>query len=209
MKRIIFLFAFEAALSCSFILPVRAGTLEASATTSATPDGSNWDYTVALTNLSSSTDSLQTFWYSWVPGRDFMPTSPLSVSSPAGWTDKITNGGSTDGFAIQFVTTSAPLTPGSTLDFNFTSASTPAQIAGDSPFYPGTPVGTFFVYQGSPFVGDSFSSVASFVPTVSSVPEPSSLTLAFAAGSVWLLSSRTRRALARRRAVRSGSLGID
>jgi hypothetical protein len=194
MKRIIFLIALGAAVSC--MPPVRAGSLETSATISATPDGSNWDYTIALTNLSSSTDSLETFWYSWVPGKDFMPVSPLSVSPPTGWTDMVTNGGPTDGFAIQFVTTSAALTPGNTLDFSFTSAATPAQLAGDSPFYPGIPVGTSFVYQGAPFVGDSFNFV------VSSVPEPSTLTLALVGGLVGFVSLRAHNAVTRHRASR-------
>jgi len=200
MKRITFLIALGAGVL--FTSPVRAGSLDASATISATSAGPYWDYNIALQNLGSSTDSLQTFWFSWVPGEDFMPTSPLSVSPPTGWTDMITNGGPTDGFAIQFVTTSASLAPGSTLDFSFTSASSPAQIAGDSPFYPGTPVGTFFAYQGTPFVGDSFSSVATFSSAVSSVPEPSTLTLALVGGLVWLVGSRARKALARNRASR-------
>jgi hypothetical protein len=32
-----------------------------------------------------------------------MDKAPLSVISPAGWTDMVTNGGATDGFAIQWV----------------------------------------------------------------------------------------------------------
>jgi hypothetical protein len=125
-----------------------------------------------------------------------MPNSPLSVSPPTGWADHITNGGSADGFAIQFVTSWAALTPGSVLDFKFTSADTPAQLAGNSPFYPGTPVETYFVYSGSPFQGDSFNSA------VSSVPEPSTLTLVLVGGLVSFVSLRARKAFTRRRASR-------
>ena len=171
-----------------------AGTLDVSGVLSWTPDGSNFDYSIKLTNSSSSTDSLKTFWYAWVPGADFLPTSPLSVSNPAGWTDTITHFPDvpTNGYAIQYVTTSDPVLPGESRIFGFTSADTPAQLSGDSPFYPGTPVGTSFVYQGAPFQGDSLQF------PVQSVPEPASLTLAMlsvlgtfaAAGRQWLKRSR-------------------
>ncbi len=149
--------------------PVRAGVLDVSAVISGTPDGANFDYTIALTNSAVSTDSLETFWFSWVPGKDFMGVSPVSVTPPTGWADLITHGGPTDGYAIQFKTSTAPLAPGGTLDFSFTSPETPAQIGGVSPFYAGVPELTAFVYQGQPFQGDS----ANF--QVTAVPEPSSL----------------------------------
>ena len=53
------------------------------------------------------------FWYSWVPGEDFMPVSPTNITSPTGWTEMVTNAGSLDGFAIQWTTSSAPLAAGS------------------------------------------------------------------------------------------------
>jgi hypothetical protein len=190
MKKIAFLFALGAGIS--YAASAMAGPIDASATVSAIADGPNWDYTITLKNLISSTDSVQTFWYAWVPGADFLPTSPSSVSSPTGWTDQITHfpNVSTNGYAIQFVTTSAALTPGSELEFKFTSADTPAQLAGDSPFYPGTPVGTSFLYSGAPFQGDSLQFV------VTSVPEPSTLTLALVGGLVWFAGLRVRKALA-------------
>jgi hypothetical protein len=155
-----------------FAVPVMAGPLDVSATLSATPDGSDFDYTIVLKNASSSTDSLETFWFGWVPGKDFLPTSPISVTPPTGWADRVTHGGATDGFAIQFVTSTDPLAPGQSLDFMFKSADTPAQIAGNSPFYPTIPAETSFVFQGAPFRGDS----AEF--RVRSTPEPSTLALA-------------------------------
>ncbi len=154
-----------------FAAPVRGGVLDVSAVLSGTPDGPNSDYTIALTNSASSTDSLETFWFSWVPGKDFMGQSPLSVTPPAGWTDIITNGGPTDGFAIQFKTSTAALAPGGTLDFSFISPETLAQIEGNSPFYGGVPELTAFVYQGQPFVGDFLQF------QVTAVPEPSSMIL--------------------------------
>jgi hypothetical protein len=129
-----------------------------------------------LMNSSSSNASIGTFWFAWVPGEDFMATSPLSVTNPTGWTDQITHfpNSPTNGYAVQWVSSSSSdnVPIGGSLTFQFTSADTPAQIAGDSSFYPGTPVETAFVYPGGPFSDSGHPFV------VSSVPEPSTLTLA-------------------------------
>ncbi len=145
--------------------------INASATFSSQPAGLNFDYTLTLNNNSPPSTPIETFWFGWVPGEDFLTTSPISVQPPSGWTDTITGGGLNDGFAIEFVTSTAPLNPGSSLTFQFQTADSPAAVAGDSPFYPTTPVGTSFVYQGSPFASPSESIVAQ------PVPEPSALTL--------------------------------
>ena len=155
-----------------------AGDISASATISSVPDGANFDYTVNLTNTSSgaSADPIATFWFSWVPGADFMNTRPISVMTPSGWSDVITNGGAADGFAIQFNANSVAndLAPGGTASFSFVSATTPAELAGNSPFHP-TPELTSFVYSLGPLQGDGFGGF--LVSAVSSVPEPSSLVL--------------------------------
>ena len=39
--------------------------IAASGVISSTPAGSNFDYTIDLSNSSSSTASIGTFWYSW------------------------------------------------------------------------------------------------------------------------------------------------
>ncbi|HEY0257317.1 MAG TPA: PEP-CTERM sorting domain-containing protein [Candidatus Methylacidiphilales bacterium] len=133
--------------------------------------GGEFDYIITLKN--TGTTSLETFWFSWVPGEDFMPVSPTNVLSPTNWTDNITHGGPTDGYAIQWLTSSsptvAPLAPGSSLTFSFESTATPATMAGDSPFYPSTLTGTSFVYSGAPFsdAGAEFEAAV--------VPEPSAL----------------------------------
>jgi PEP-CTERM motif len=153
-----------------------AGTIDASAVITAKPDGSDFDYTIKLTNTSGlGNDSIATFWFAWVPGEDFLPTNPLSVSLPTGWTDKITHGGSTDGYAIQFdaLSTASDLAPGSSLTFGFKSADTPKELMGDSPFHTTFPVLTSFVYSEGPLKGDGQEILASFA----SVPEPSTLTL--------------------------------
>ena len=60
--------------------------------------------------------------------------------------------------------------PGSSLNFGFTSADTPASVNGDSVFYPGTPVGTSFVYSGGPFQGDSGTNLSwHAAPTLQSI----------------------------------------
>jgi hypothetical protein len=82
-------------------------TINASGVISATAAGANFDYTITLTNASSSTAGIGTFWYAWTPGADFLATRPISVSAPAGWTGSITHSGANDGFAIEFIANSA------------------------------------------------------------------------------------------------------
>ncbi len=167
---------------------LQAQTLSASGLLSGSGSGGTFNYTLTLNNSAGSTANIETFWFSWVPGQDFMAVSPTNVATPAGWTDNITHGDGTDGYAIQFVTSTAPLAPGGSLTFTFTSGSSPAIMAGDSPFYPTTPIGTSFVYSGGPFVGASDQFV------VTTVPEPSSLVL-LAGGLLGLLVLNWRRIL--------------
>ena len=146
--------------------------LTASAVISSTPAGSNFAYTIHLSNSASSTDSIGTFWYAWIPQpfEDFLATKPVSVTPPAGWTDTITNIGSNDGYAIEFnASGTANVQPGSSLDFGFTSADTPASVNGDSKFFPGTPVGTSFVYSQDSEGGDSDEFVVAPAPTLQSI----------------------------------------
>jgi hypothetical protein len=202
MKQISFLISAVALVLLT--APAMAGTvLDVSGTITSTPDGSNFDYTITLTNSSASNVSLSTFWYAWIPGQDYLATSPISETSPPGWAvDLISHdaGPPPDGFAIRWVTTTAPLAPGDSLTFGFVSADTPAEIAGASMFHadPTTgifpPVGTSFVYQGPPFSGAS----AQFV--VQSVPEPSTLTLGIFGVLGSFVAVRARRALSSRRA---------
>ena len=99
-------------------------TINASATISAAADGSNFSYTLTLNNASTSNSGIGTFWYAWVPGEDFMAASPISVTPPPGWTDNITHGTSTDGYAIQFLASNPTydVQPGSSMTFSFVSA---------------------------------------------------------------------------------------
>jgi hypothetical protein len=158
-----------------------------SATLSSQPAGLNFNYTLTLDNNSPPNTPIETFWYGWVPGEDFLPTSPKSVQAPAGWTGTIMGGGPNDGFSIEFTTSTAPLNPGNSLTFQFQSADTPAQLAGNSPFFTTTPVGTSYVYEGSPFL----SAGGPFV--VQSVPEPSTLALLLVGGLGFLRRSHATR----------------
>ena len=146
---------------------------------SSTPDGSNFAYTIALSNSNTSTSGIGTFWYSWVPGEDFLATKPISVTPPTGWTDSITGGGASDGYAIEFIasTSDYDVQPGNSLNFQFTSADTPASVEGTSVFHTAYPVGTSYVYPvgafsdaGHQFVVKALNSIA-VTPANPSVPK--------------------------------------
>ncbi len=174
--------------------PASAGFIDAGATlTSALDaDGVNYDYTIALKNAPTSTDPIGTFWFAWVPGKDFMSNSPLSISSPAGWASKITHGPATDGYAIQWVAGSAAadVAIGGSLTFGFKSAETPAQLAGKSALYPTFAEATAVVYNAAPFSADSETFV---VTPAGSVPEPSTLALSIVGGLTAVALGRARR----------------
>ncbi len=151
-------------------------TINASSVISSTAAGPNFNYTIALANAGSSNAGIGTFWYAWVPGEDFLATSPISVSPPPGWSDHITNMGPGDGFAIQFLANrpANDVQPGSSLSFSFTSADSPASVNGNSVFYPGTPVGTSTVYPQGPFsdAGHQFDVTPAPTPMPTPTPTP-------------------------------------
>lgn len=147
----------------------------ATATISNTPaGGGDFNYTLTLNNTGTTT--IGTFWFSWVPGQDYMNSAPITTSPPTGWLANITHGGTTDGYAIQWVagSSASDLAAGSSLTFSFESAVTPAEIAGNSPFFAHPPEGTAFIYSGAPFSDGGVEFV------VVSVPEPSSVALLLA-----------------------------
>jgi hypothetical protein len=180
----------------SFV-PIVAATLakqevlaveSASATITDQPLGGGvFQYNLALKD--TGTTNIGTLWFSWVPGEDFMTTSPTNVLTPANWIEIIMHGGSNDGYSIQFVNGSGPLTPGNTLGgFQFDSTMTPAQMAGKSIFFPTTQVPTSYVYSGGPFSDAGFQFIASV-----QTPEPSSIILASIGGTAVLLVVWRRR----------------
>jgi hypothetical protein len=119
-------------------------------------DSSTFRYTIDLKDTGST--NIGTFWYAWVPGQDFLGASPTNVISPTGWNASITHAASaTDGFAIRWVNSSGPLTPGGILGgFGFDSHETPAQLSGNSPFFTNTPISTSFTYIGAPLADAGF-----------------------------------------------------
>ena len=153
-----------------------AASESASATFMSTQlSATSWQYSLTLDD--TGTTHVGTFWFAWVPGKDFMPTMPTNVDDPTGWSAITTHGGATDGFAIQWKAgAGALLAAGQPLSgFTFDSATSPQAMMGDSPFFPGTPVTTSFVYQGAPFSDAGVEFAVQAAPTA--VPEPSSLAL--------------------------------
>jgi hypothetical protein len=72
----------------------------ASATITATQLApAEWQYSVTLDDTGSTT--VGTFWFAWVPGKDFLDTQPTNITSPSGWQEVVTHGGSNDGYVIQ------------------------------------------------------------------------------------------------------------
>ncbi len=172
--------------------PTSAGLIVASGFQSAVlnADGVNYDDTITLINAITSTDPIGTFWFSWVPGKDFMVNNPVTLSMPSGWTGIVTHIPNipTNGYAIQWVanTPGDALAIGNSLTFGFKSAETPALLAGNSPLYPTTPEGLSVVYNGRPFSADSLT----FVVTSAPVPEPATLTNMFSGALLLLVYKR-------------------
>jgi hypothetical protein len=177
------------ALIAFAFLPQARATVSALGTLTETATSASFNtFALTLQNTSTAGNTLETFWFAWVPGKDYLDTDPLSVQLPANWTESITNAGSGDGFAIKFTTTSAPIAVGSSLSgFGFTSVDSLAQVSGSSNFYPTTPVTTSEVSTGSAFGGTPSSS---FVVAV--VPEPAPLALVGCAGAFFLCFRKRR-----------------
>lgn len=191
-------FAIGAVVLIILMGPAARAAIIVDSTISAQFNGSSYDYSIVLTNTAASTVNIGTFWFAWIPAQDYLKTSPLSVTSPAGWVGAITHvpNVATNGYAIQWVAggtgaafnPALAITPGNSLTFGFRSTDTPAEVFGNSIFFNNPPVLTSFVYQGAPFSGEALQFV------VRSVPEPSSLALAgFGALGVAAATWRRRR----------------
>ena len=167
-------------------LPLCASEMASATYTAMQLTPSTYEYDLTLDNI--GTTNIGTFWFAWVPGEDFMPTSPTNVVSPANWTDNVTHGGAGDGFAIQWLATTV-LAPGDVLGgFSFVSTTTPTEMAGLAAGFPGTPpVTTSFIYSGAPFSDAGFQFVVAEAATPT-VPEPSSLAL-FAVGMAFFVAA--------------------
>lgn len=155
------------------------------------PSLTTWNYEFTLTD--TGTTPIGTFWFSWLPGQGYMNTAPISAVAPTGWVAQTTNGTQAgDGFAERWVDNSGALMPGQSISgLSFVSATTPAEIAGASPFHGGIPELTSDVYMGAPLVGADAPFVATLAKT-SATPEPSSVFLILSAGVLLLVGNRRR-----------------
>jgi len=186
------------ALALATALAVSALTsqaqIAATGTISATPaGGGSFDYTITLHNSASSTASIESFWYSWIPGQFYLPSAPTSTAFPLplGWSAGAVTVAPNQS-SIQFSTSLAiyALAPGSSYSFTYASMDSPATEFGNSPAFPSTPVGTSVVYQGG------FLSAVSDTFVVQPAPEPATLAL-LGVGSLGLLAVVRRRKLSR------------
>jgi hypothetical protein len=94
-------------------------------------DATTYRYHIDLQN--SGATSIGTLWYSWADGKDMLPSNPLGITSPAGWTGTVTHSGQGDGYGIQWVNTASPLAPGHMQGgFWFDSHDAPPKLAGNA-----------------------------------------------------------------------------
>ena len=179
---------------CAIVIGALAGfsgsawaSEQATATISGTPIAGGFNYNVSLTNTSTDGSQIGTFWFSWIPGFDFMEAKPTSITSPAGWNFTITgSNNSSDGNAILWQGGPA-LTQGNTDHFSFDSTETLAQLEGPSSYFSAYPETTAFIYSGGPFSDGGEKIVATAV-----VPEPVSAgIIALCSGGLLLRRRRT------------------
>jgi hypothetical protein len=160
------------------------GAVSANATMTAVPDGANYDYTVTLHN--TGTTSIESFWFAWLPGYDFLTSNPTITKTPTNWTTFIESG-YYGGYSIEFYDTgtSSPLAAGQSSNlFQFTSADSPAVLAHNDPIFGAYATTYSFVYQGV-----AESSPGAVIPSIpiTTVPEPTSFVLAAIAAALLLV----------------------
>jgi hypothetical protein len=177
-----------ALLAATFAGRARAAETESS-TISGTPIAGGFQYTMNLTNTSTDSSKIGTFWFAWVPGSDFMQAEPTGIVSPTGWTANITGAAANvattagDGNAIQWIAgTGSALAPGATDTFTFDSTETLAQLLGPSPFGGKPTETTSFIYTGGPFSDNGTEFTV--------VPEPATASLLALVGGGALLRRR-------------------
>lgn len=128
------------ALGLAAVVGLAASTLStqaqtATATIFGVQNGGNWDYTITLVNT-SSTLSLNGFWYGWIQFENDLPSDPSSAANSLGWANTL------DGNSIQYEnSTGTALAPGQSATFTFVDVSDPsaitAGISGESVAYTG------------------------------------------------------------------------
>ncbi len=127
--------------------------------------GNHFAYTLTLENTAASTSDIQMFWFAWAAGgADFLASEPTSILAPAGWNYVLEGGGPDDGYSIQFVTFTTPLTPGSSLTFTFDSTDSPKTMAGPASLFPSSPTLSSVVYSAHAADGVQEQVIAQVVP---------------------------------------------
>jgi hypothetical protein len=87
--------------------------------------GGSYDYTITLTNTSST--ALNSFWYGWTASGDNLPSDPNTASNSLGWGNEVS------GNSIMWVNGSGTaLAPGASATFTFVSSSSPSAITTSS-----------------------------------------------------------------------------
>jgi hypothetical protein len=123
--------------------------------TAGTAQSPVYHYDITLTD--TGTTNIGSFWFAWVPGADFLDSTPSAATSPAGWGNpggapNIIAASSFDGASIQWIAGSNIITPGHSLSgFDFTTTDSPAALAGFSTTHPTSHAMTSFVYSGGLF----------------------------------------------------------
>lgn len=137
----------------------------ATVTPTAGPGAGNWTYSVAVNN--SGTTPIGTLWFAWIPGQNYLFSTPTNISSPAGWSASTIGSGSNVSVRWTASNTTTDINAGGSLGgFSFVSTMSPTQMAGDSPNF-NVPVTTSFFYSGAAFSDAGFRFVATVVPTPS------------------------------------------
>ena len=158
-------------LLCVASVNLQADTLAATATFTDT-EVSPGEFQYDLTLNNTGTTDIGTFWFSWVPGANFMVVPPTNIVSPAGWTGTDINFSGAD--SIQWVDSGMLAAGTSQSGFEFQSTLTPAQLEGPSSMA-GDPVATSFVYIAAPFGDPGLQLVVT--PAQTSTPEPGTILL--------------------------------
>ena len=154
-----------------------------------------YTYDLALTNTSSDSSTVGTFWFSWKPTQSYMADNPISVSSPTSWEDgpdskSVIPGENGASIEWQATDSGSYLAAGNTLNgFSFTTADSPSSVFGNSIYFPGAPVLNSQVFHAGPF-SDSPPSLNGYAFTVQVVPDPATLALLALAGTGLLLVAR-------------------
>ena len=188
-------------LSSRFVLTVAAGlaagSLQAQGTISATAtitetgtSGSEFEYSLYLDNTGGT--PINAFWYGWIRGSFELPSNPTSISGPSGWSSSTSLADS-----VQFANSSgSAIAVGGSGTFTFDSTASPSALT--SGMTGGAPTGDSVVYSDPSFMSsfdqsDPPNASSPFVPTLQTVPEPSTIGLlvtGLAGMSAWLARRR-------------------